>query len=209
VEETGSSTVLTHWNGRTWSDVSIQGIGPAASTAAGHAWIMTIDAAPTHPSGEAPAGPPIVYRITGAALNEVAVPGQATITGQSGIAAAPDGRLWILSRNVSDFTGIVYSGSGGKWVSSVVPAEDMVTVVTTFSYDGKNGFWDGPYGHWTGSKWIDTGNEATKQLAALAWAAGVAVPIPGTDSAWSAGYLPQTAHSTATNAVIAVYGPRP
>ena len=94
-------------------------------------------------------------------------------------------------------------------MSSVIPADDMVTVVSTLSYDGKNGFWDGPYAHWTGSKWIDTDNETTKQLAAVVWTAGVAVPIPGTDSAWSAGYVPQTAKSTATNAVIAVYGPLP
>ena len=52
--ETGSSTVLTHWNGRTWSEVTIAGISPAASSAGGHAWIMTVDAAPLHVSGEAP-----------------------------------------------------------------------------------------------------------------------------------------------------------
>jgi len=210
-DETGSSTVLTHWNGRTWSDVTIQGIAPVASPAGGHAWIMTIDAAPIHVSGEAPAGAPIVYRITGAAVNKVAVPAHATIIeDESGIAAAPDGRLWILSRNVSSFTAIVYSGSGNKWVSSsAIPADDMLTVVSTFSYDGKNGFWDGPYGHWAGGKWIDTDNEAAKQLATVVWSGGVAVPIPGTDSAWSAGYIPRTAQSTATNAIIAVYGPLP
>jgi hypothetical protein len=207
--QTGSSTVLTHWNGRTWSDVTIQGISPAASSAGGHAWIMTVDAAPTAVSDEPPAGPPIVYRITGAALNKVGVPGQATIIeDQSAIAAAPNGRLWILT-NSSSLTGTVYSGSGNKWVSSVIPADDMVTVVSTFSCDGKNGFWDGPYAHWTGSKWIDTSNQTTKQLADAAFTANVAVPIPGTDSAWTAGYLARTAHGTATNAIIAVYGPLP
>jgi hypothetical protein len=207
--ETGSSTVVTHWNGRTWSDLTIQGIAPTASSAGGHAWIMTVDAAPTAVSEEAPAGPPIVYRTAGAALNKVGVPGHATIIqDQSGIAAAPDGRLWILT-NSSSFTGTVYSGSGNKWVSSVIPADDMVTAVSTLSYDGKNGFWDGPYGHWTRSKMTDTGNAVAKQLAAAFWTAGVAVPIPGTDSAWSAGYVPQTAKSTSTNAVIAVYGPLP
>jgi hypothetical protein len=207
---TATSTVLTHWNGRTWSDVTIQGIAPVASSAGGRAWIMTIDGAPTHVSGEAPAGPPIVYRITGAALNQVGVPGQATITqDQSGIAAAPDGRLWILSCNPSCFTGVVYTGSGNKWASSAVPANEMVTVVSTFSYDGRNGFWDGPYGHWTGSKMIDTDNQTTRQLADAFWTADVAVPIPGTASAWSGGYVQRTATGTATNAVIAVYGPLP
>jgi hypothetical protein len=85
----------------------------------------------------------------------------------------------------------------------------MVTVVSTFSYDGRNGFWDGPYGHWTGSKMIDTDNQTTRQLADAFWTAGVAVPIPGTDSAWSGGYVQRTATGTATNAVIAVYGPLP
>jgi hypothetical protein len=209
--ETGSSTVLSHWNGRTWSHVTIQGIAPAASSAGGHAWILTIDAAPTHASGAIPAGPPIIYRITGAAVNKVGVPADATISAsESGIAAAPDGRLWILSRNPSSSTAIVYSRSGNKWASSpAIPADDLITVVSIFSYDGKNGFWDGPYGHWAGSKWIDTANEAAKQLAAVVWAAGVVAPIPGTDSAWSAGYVPRTAQSTATNAVIAAYGPLP
>ena len=55
---------------------------------------------------------------------------------------------------------------------------------------------------------IDT-DIGAKQLGALFWTDGVAVPIPGTDSAWSAGYVPRTAHSAATNAVIAVYGPLP
>lgn len=207
---TATSTVLTHWNGRTWSDVTIQGIDPVASSAGGRAWIMTIDGAPVHVSGEATSGPPIVYRITGAVLNTVGVPGQATITqDQSGIAAAPDGRLWILGCNPSCFTGVVYSGSGNKWASSVIPADRMVTVVSTFSYDGKSGFWDGPYGHWTGSTMIDTDNQTSKQLADAFWSAGVAVPIPGTDSAWSAGYVQRTAQSTPTNAVIAVYGPLP
>jgi hypothetical protein len=61
-------------------------------------------------------------------------------------------------------------------------------VVTTFSYDGKNGFWNGPYGHWTGSKWIDM-DIVAKQLAAAFWAAGVAVAISGADSVWPCGYV--------------------
>jgi hypothetical protein len=207
---TAGFTVLTHWDGRTWSNVSVQGIDPVASAAGGHAWIMTIDAVPTHASGEAPAGPPIIYRTTGAALGKVGVPGNATIIqDQSGIAAAPDGRLWILSCDLSRFTAVVYSRSGTKWaVSSAIPADDLVTVVGTFSYDGKNGFWDGPYGHWTGSKRIFT-DVGAGQVADAFWSADVAAPIPGTASAWSAGYVQRTVQSTATNAVIAVYGPLP
>jgi hypothetical protein len=51
--------------------------------------------------------------------------------------------------------------------------------------------------------------QTTKQLADAAFAANVAVPIPGTNSTWTAGYLARTAHSIATNAILAVYGPLP
>ena len=78
--------MLTHRNGRTWWDVTIQGIDPTASSAGRDAWTMTVDAAPANAGRTAPAGPPIVYRITGAALDKVGVPRHATITeDESGI----------------------------------------------------------------------------------------------------------------------------
>jgi hypothetical protein len=204
--ETGDSTVLTHWNGSTWSAITIKGIAPAASSAGGHLWIMTVDALPVHVSGQAPSGPPLIYRTSGAALKEVGTPGQATITqDQSEIAAAPDGRLWILNQD-----GNVYSGSGTKWTSHAFPADAIATVVPTLSYDGKNGFWDGVCGHWTGSKW--GADPQTRQLATFSPFA-VAGLIPGTGSLWAAGSLPRTEKngplSGPTNAIIAVYGPLP
>jgi hypothetical protein len=203
--ETGDSTVLTHWNGSTWSAVTIKGIAPVASSAGGHAWIMTVDALPVHISGVVPSGAPLLYRTSGAALEEVGTPAQATVTmGQSGIAAAPDGRLWVLDQD-----GIIYTGSGNNWVSSAFPltARDGLSTLT---YDGKNGFWDGMYGHWTGSKW--GADLQSKQLATFAPWAGT-VRIPGTDSYWAAGDIPRTGKTTPgtdpENAVIAVYGPLP
>ncbi len=184
---TATSTVLTHWNGRTWSDVTISGIAPVASIR-GRARVdhdhrlgaHTVASGKPRQDLRSSTGSP------GPRSTRVGVPGQATITqDQSGIAAAPDGRLWILQlRRLPLVPCVVYTGSGSKWaVSSAIPADDLVTVVSTFSYDGKNGFWDGPYGHWTGSKLIDTDNQTTRQLGDAFWTADVAVPIPGTDSA--------------------------
>jgi hypothetical protein len=160
---------------------------------------------PTHVSGEAPSGPPLVYRTSGAAIKKVGTPQQATITqDQSGIAAAPDGRLWILNQS-----GTIYSGSGKHWTSSVFRPSAIATLAASLSYDGKNGFWDGVYGHWTGSAW--GAGLASKQLGTFSSAAGVA-PIPGTGSLWAVGAIPRTGKSSLgypTNAVIAVYGPLP
>jgi hypothetical protein len=204
----GDSTVLIRWNGRTWADVTIQGSEPTASSAGAHAWIMTIDATPVDAPGHVPTGSPIVYRITGASVAKVGAPPGATITeDESGIAAAPDGRLWILGCCATGADDLVYSGSGSKWAVSSA-RNDLGTVVGAFSYDGKNGFWDGPYGHWTGSKLINTNNEA-KPIANTYWSDDIAAPIPGTNSVWAAGYVLRTAKGTASNAVIAVYGPLP
>jgi hypothetical protein len=38
---------------------------------------------------------------------------------------------------------------------------------------------------------------------------GDTVAIPGTGSAWSIGWVPRTAKSTATNSIVAVYGTLP
>lgn len=210
--DTGDSTVLTHWNGSTWSHVTVKGIGPVASAAGGHAWILTMDDVPEHVSGWVPAGPPLIYRTSGAAMQDVEAPGGAKIL-SGGIGAAPDGRLWVVTAgNVYSPTGnagTVYSWSGKRWTSTAFPLKTMPGFGGTLSYDGKNGFWNDT-AHWTGSRWQST--IQSKQLATFNSTAGIAGPIPGTSSLWVAGYIPRAGKTILgypTNAVIAVYGPLP
>jgi hypothetical protein len=210
--DTGDSTVLTHWNGSTWSHVIVKGIGPVASAAGGHAWILTMDAVPEHVSGWVPAGPPLVYRTSGAALQDVGAPAGAKIL-SGGIGAAPDGRLWIVTAgNVysrSGNTGTVYTWSGKRWTSTAFPLKTVPGFGGSLNYDGKNGFWNDTE-HWTGSGWQSI--IQSKQLATFNSTGGIAGPIPGTHSLWTAGYIPRAGKTILgypTNAVIAVYGPLP
>ena len=212
--ETGDSTVLTHWNGTTWSHVTIKGVLPAVSSAGGHAWLMTIDTAiGFHRGSWKPIGAPLLYRTSGAVVKKIPAPRHVAITGYwSGIAAAPDGRLWIvndLTSSLKQKSPEIYSWAGDKWVTSAYPANAIAEVAGTLTYDGKNGFWDGLAGHWTGRKWGP--DVISKQLAPFG-AAGVAWPIPGTGSFWAAGAIPRTGKTVpvnTTNAAIAVYGPLP
>jgi hypothetical protein len=212
------------WSGETIRPASgfeFQQGSPAYSTSPSNVWFfgenektfrpealvyngnMTIDTVEKYVNGYIPQGPPLVYQTSGGTVSKVAVPLHANITGDSGIAAAPNGRLWILLvNNFYPFSGTLYSKSGNKWVSSATPA--YINDTGTLSYDGKNGFWDGPFGHWTGSEWIDTQNDDVFDQTA-----NVVVPIPGTDSAWRAGDVPWTPDGTATNAAIAIFGPLP
>jgi hypothetical protein len=213
--ETGDSTVLTHWNGSTWSHVTIKGVLPAVSSAGGHAWLMTIDTViGFHRGSWKPAGAPLLYRTSGAVMKKIPAPRPVAVTGYwSGIAAAPDGRLWIANDLISSGrqkSPEIYSWAGDKWLSSAYPANAVAEVAGTLTYDGKNGFWDGMAGHWTGRKWGP--DVESKQLVPFAPTAGVVGPIPGTSSFWAAGVIPRTGKTVPVNtdnAAIAVYGPLP
>src|SRR5579859_7975417 len=104
---------------------------------------MTIDTATVTARGSwKPNGAPLLYRTSGAVVKKIPAPRHVAITGYwSGIAAAPDGRLWIvndLTSSLKQKSPEIYSWSGDKWVTSAYPANAIADVAGTLTYDGKN-----------------------------------------------------------------------
>jgi hypothetical protein len=212
---TAGCTVLLHWNGTTWTRDKIAGIQPEAASAGAHAWILTINDGTPVPR-QAPSGHPIIRRTTGARLVNVVPPRAAKVfQDQDLIVAAPDGRAWFTGGALGNE---LYSWTGRKWVNSAIPEtvcspgvpKPCVLYVdaANLSYDGKNGFWDGPWAHWTGRNWINTSNVAKPLINAFF---GDTAAIPGTNSAWSVGQVSRTSNAfgTPTNGIIGVYGTLP
>ena len=209
-------SVLTHWNGTTWSDATVKGDDPSAATAGGHAWIVTR------------AARPVLYQTTGTAISRVTgKEGSLLFKAGDQIAGAPDGQLWITGFGGAKHR--LYHWTGSKWAQSPIPAglcspvdpgppyEGSRCVFNyngNVSYDGHGGLWLGNDARWTGGKWINIADTDSKPLHPE-FSAAQSVPIPGTESAWAAaaiddrGRPARPGQNTPSEAGVAVYGPLP
>jgi hypothetical protein len=208
-------TVLAHWNGATWSHVTIQGAFQAATSAGGHAWFLTLAAAQPYA-----AGTPVLYEATGSRISKVKAP-IARVQAVYGITAAPNGQLWALaSLAKKSAPEQLFHWTGRAWTEAAVPKSVCppnatgtcpLNVIGTLSYDGKSGFWSGFEAHWTGRQWLNLDYSFSSQLTASGgWGnEGVTTAIPGTNSAWGVGEIDRTMTGTSTDGLITVYGPLP
>ena len=204
------TTTVWHWNGTAWTSSQVNGLFQSFAGAGSHAWLVVLTNLRRFSSGD-PTGAPVIYRATGATLAKVTAPRQRMWEFAS-LAASPGGQLWLLAspgynRNVA----LLYHWTGRKWTHAKVPgtvSSEPLSVVFALTYDGHDGFWAGPYAHWTGTRWINA-----YQVASMPGADGfgfnAVAAIPGSSSIWGVGSVGRSPTNQTQDSLIGDYGGTP
>jgi hypothetical protein len=207
------TTTFWHWNGSTWTSVTLDMYLEGIAGAGGHAWLFGLTALRNYNGGSGdPTGAPVIYRTTGASVAKVTAPGR-RLYDFAQITAAPSGQLWVLGSPGSNKNAtLLFHWTGRAWTSARVPAKvgsaEPFIIQDPLVYDGHSGVWAGSYAHWTGTKWINA-----FQVASLPGTDGFGIgslaPIPGTSSVWGAGLVGRSPTNNTHDSLIAIYGAVP
>jgi hypothetical protein len=224
-ENVGSfSPYVVHYNGKSWSAVSLGVVGTDASAlSASNVWV--IGNAPTVPKSRLRV---VIEHYNGkvwqkAVLPKVSLPAGEVLDG-SAIDAAGTDNVWATAVPVSPTTDGTLQGilalhyNGKSWAEVKVPYP-VISVYGPFlvASDGKSGFWlaadqdvSGAYRpylyHDSGKSWTrvaaPAGHGDATELLSMAW-------IPGTTTLWGAGHeLPFPTDPFGTEqGVLLKYGP--
>ncbi len=193
-------TCLFHWNGSAWRETDLPGRAPLdLASAGGHAWFLT--SANIGNSGAA--GSLAVHETASGGLRKIPGP-HVTLGTDIGLAAAPNGQLWLSGRlATAKQPPVLFHWTGAKWARIAVPASFYSFVSSPLVFDDKTGVWYGPFVHWTGTRWINANTSPVLNSGAETFYGMTA--IPGSASAWAVGGF-----ETGTNfTLIGVYGALP
>jgi hypothetical protein len=194
-------TCLFHWNGQSWNETEMAGRTTVGFASAGsHAWYLTTSS--MNPAGDSSLL--AVYETTGSGLRRIPGP-NVTLGSEIGLAAAPNGQLWVSGRMPrGSQPPVLFHWTGAKWVRIAVPGAFDSFYAEPLVFDGKTGVWYSPFAHWTGTRWINTNTSPVLNADADPFDAMTA--IPGSASAWAVGgYTSSGPRST----IVGVYGPLP
>jgi hypothetical protein len=195
-----STTTVEHWTGSAWVDYTVSG---QVSLAGGGSRPWLVGTTTRHG-----ASLEVVYRWTGSRWQRVSTPGY-TAAAVDG-AAAPDGRVWLVTRGRGSTSWRLYERRGSAWFRLASIAHIQSSFASeALIYDGHNGFWDLPY-RWTGTRWVATmpSFPSSPWWFNQFWYNNVS-PVPGTGSAWAL-VLANTSPTAGTQVgAIACYGPTP
>jgi hypothetical protein len=204
------TTTVWNWNGAAWSSSQVSGLFQDFAGAGSHAWLLMETQLRNFNSGD-PTGLPVIYRGTGAVLQQVTAPDN-RIWDLAQIAASPGGQLWMQASPSSDRNEtLLFHWTGKAWTDARVPAQvgsEPFILQGPLTYDGGSGVWAGPYAHWTGTKWINAYQIGSMPNADV-WALNAMAVIPGSASIWGAGWVGESPSNQTQDSLIAVYGGLP
>jgi hypothetical protein len=208
---TTCTTTLWHWNGTAWASFDVSGEFQDIAEAGGDAYILTLDKLQNLSSGD-PTGVPVLYQSSdGSTPQQITAPSRrmydfAQLTG------SPAGQLWLMGQLGSNKNKTaLFSSSATGWTQRAVPSKvgaNLFILGNPLAYDGQNGFWAGPYAHWTGTKWVNAYNvghlPGTDTFALLGF-----TPVPGSGSVWGVGWAGRSPTNSTQDSLIADYGGLP
>ena len=204
------TTTVWHWDGTAWASSEVDGLYQGFAGAGSHAWLLVLTGLRGFSSGD-PTGAPVIYRTTGATLAKVAAPAQ-RVWEFASLAASPGGQVWLVgSPGYNKNAALLFHWTGRTWTRAKVPAtvsSEPLAVEFALTYDGHDGFWAGPYAHWTGAKWINADQVGALPGSDTFALIGMAV-IPGSPSIWGVGWVGRSATNATQDSLIAVYGGTP
>jgi hypothetical protein len=204
------TTTVWHWNGTAWASRQVNGLFQSFAGAGSHAWLAVLTSLRRFSSGD-PTGTPVIYRGAGGTLAKVTAPGQ-RVWEFASLAASPGGQLWMVgSPGYNKNAALLFHWTGRTWTRARIPgtvSSQPLIVVFELTYDGHDGFWAGPYAHWTGTKWINA-----YQVASMPGTDGFGfnaiATIPGSSSIWGAGSVGRSPTNQTQDSLIGVYGGTP
>jgi hypothetical protein len=204
------TTTVWHWNGTAWTSSAVNGLYQGFAGAGGRAWLLVLASLRGFSSSD-PTGAPVIYRSTGATLAKVTAPGQ-RVWEFASLAASPGGQLWMVgSPGYNKNAALLFHWTGRTWTRARIPgtvSAQPLSVVFALTYDGHDGFWAGPYAHWTGTKWINA-----FQIASMprndGFGLNAIATIPGSSSIWGVGSVGRSPADQTNDSLIAVYGGTP
>jgi hypothetical protein len=204
------TTTVWHWNGATWTSSEVNGLYQGFAGAGSHAWLLVLTGLRRFTSGD-PTGAPVIYRATGGALARVSAPHQ-RVWEFAALAPSPGGKLWLAaSPGYNKNAPLLFHWTGRTWTRARIPAtvsSEPLSVEFALTYDGHDGFWAGPYAHWTGTKWINAFQIASMPSTDTFGLAAIAT-IPGSSSIWGVGWVGRSPTNQTKDSLIAVYGGTP
>jgi hypothetical protein len=186
-------STVEHWNGSTWTPSTVPTSLQALAGSGRHAWLAGLSDVKN--SGARVTGRLALYKQSAGQWKIVRAP-LGEIGAVTGLAAAPNGRLWLMTASTNRKKERLSFWNGRIWTTKIIPSG--LGVGNPFCYDGHNGVWAGAAAHWTGTRWVNTSPSLRELLGVYTVA-----PIPGTDSAWGNG------QDGSTRSVIQIYGPLP
>lgn len=199
------TTTLAHWNGATWTYVTIGTYVQDLAGAGNHVWLVGLSNI-HNLDGPHPTGHPVVFRWTGSQWQQVTSP-EGRVRAFPGIAASPHGDLWLMAPNPARSKPWHLDHlTGQRWTRQAVPAKLLAS--TTLTYDGHRGLWAGPYAHWTGTRWLNAFRINSMPGADGFGLVSIAA-IPGSVSIWGAGWVGRTPASRVKDSLIAIFGGLP
>ena len=204
-------TVLVHWNGSSWSTVTVAGEVTSVTAVGGHVFFLALTNMKF--SASLGIGTPVIYEPTTKMYSFAGPNLQLTDQGPS-LVVELDGHRYIAGRlTTGGHAQRFYYWNGTTWTTMSVPGNVCppgfvgycpLVLNSGITYDGGHGFWSGWSAHWTGTQWVNADYFATSLLTNTSINFQAVAPIPGTTDVWGAGAI-SAGNGGSSNTLVAVY----